>query len=579
MDSAGKVSPRLKLMNVRNLAVPSLLVGALSLGSFAVAQSKAPAPTQSPLGGTPVAEIVVRVNDQIISRSDYDRALDQLVADGRQQGASDAEIEARKKDMLRDLIDQQLLLSKAKVLGITGETELIHRLDEIRKQNHMESMEDLEKAAKEQGVSYEDFKANIRNGIVTQEVVRQEVGRRIQLNTGDLQRFYDLHKAEFEQPETVRLSEILISTAIPGLSEEERNKAVGTMAETSALNAAKVKADDVAARLKSGENFEKIAKSLSDGPTAKQGGQLGEFKRGMLAKVIEDKAFALKAGQFTDPIRTKQGYLILLVNKHIAGGAPTLKEVEPQVEEAVYMQKMQPALRQYLTQLREDAYVDIKPGFVDTGASALQTKPIYSAYTPPAPKKKKQVERTRFREKAGTTKPLMVADTTVKKSSATSASRPTSKGKLADPATMKPGKREKIRYGQAPRETLPNAVPTQKEDAGALSTTADNANQLANPLEPVAVKKPKTRFTVHAHDPRVKKSADPFVQPSASAAEVAAQQTQSAPLGLGGNQAVDKKKKKKAAAETGEKTRISDQKKPVAPADTTTPPAPVQPRQ
>jgi peptidyl-prolyl cis-trans isomerase SurA len=581
MDSAGKVSPRLKLMNVSNMAVPALLMGALSLGIFAVAQSKAPAPSQSPMGGTPIAEIVVRVNDQIISRADYDRALDQLVNDGHQQGASEAEIEARKKDMLRDLIDQQLLLSKGKELNITGETELIHRLDDIRKQNHMESMEDLEKAAKEQGVSYEDFKANIRNGIVTQEVVRQEVGRRIQLNSGDLQNFYDLHKAEFAQPETVRLSEILVSTAIPGLSDDQRNKAAGTMAETSALTAAKTKADEIEARLKTGESFEQIARSLSDGPTAKQGGQLGDFKRGMLAKVIEDKAFALKAGQFTDPIRTKQGYLILQVTQHTAGGTPTLKEVEPQVEEAVYMQKMQPALRQFLTQLREEAYVDIKPGFVDSGASAAQTKPIYSAYTPPAPKKKKQVERTRFREKAGTTKPLLVADTTVKKSaSGASSARYSGKSKLVDPSTMKPGKREKIRYGQAPRETLPSAVSSQKEDAGALPVTTDNANQPANPLEPTVVKKPKSRYSVHAHDPKVQKSSDVFVQPTASAAEVAAQQTQSGPLGLGGNQAVDKKKKKKAAAEVGEKTRISDQKKPIVPADSTTPaPAPSQPKQ
>ena len=88
------------------------------------------------------------------------------------------EISAAHKDLLRNLIDQQLWLSKGKELGITGETELIKRLDEIRKQYHLDTMEDLEKAAKEQGVSFEDFKANIRNGIITQEVMREEVGHR-----------------------------------------------------------------------------------------------------------------------------------------------------------------------------------------------------------------------------------------------------------------------------------------------------------------------------------------------------------------------------------------------------------------
>ena len=90
------------------------------------------------------------------------------------------------KDLLRNLIDQQLWLSKGKELGITGETELVNRLNEIRKQYNLETMEDLEKAAQEQGVSYEDFKANIRNQIITQEVMRQEVGEQVQFTPGEV---------------------------------------------------------------------------------------------------------------------------------------------------------------------------------------------------------------------------------------------------------------------------------------------------------------------------------------------------------------------------------------------------------
>ena len=82
------------------------------------------------------------------------------------------EISEAHKDLLRNLIDQQLWLSKGKELGITGETELVNRLNEIRKQYNLATMEDLEKAAQEQGVSFEDFKANIRNQIITQEVMR-----------------------------------------------------------------------------------------------------------------------------------------------------------------------------------------------------------------------------------------------------------------------------------------------------------------------------------------------------------------------------------------------------------------------
>ena len=100
--------------------------------------------------------------------------------------------------------------------GITGETELVKRLDEIRKQYNLDSIEDLEKAAKEQGVSFEDFKANIRNQIITQEVMRQEVGEHIQMTPGEVERYYEEHKQDYAQPESERLSEILISTGPDG---------------------------------------------------------------------------------------------------------------------------------------------------------------------------------------------------------------------------------------------------------------------------------------------------------------------------------------------------------------------------
>ena len=149
----------------------ALLVGA------ALAQTQAT--PESPYGGTTVEDIIARVNDQIITKSDYDRALAQLDQEARQHGETLQEMSAAHKEMLRNLIDQQLWLSKGKVLGITGETELIKRLDEIRKQYNLETMDDLEKAAKDQGISFEDFKANIRNQIITQEVMRQEVGEHV----------------------------------------------------------------------------------------------------------------------------------------------------------------------------------------------------------------------------------------------------------------------------------------------------------------------------------------------------------------------------------------------------------------
>ena len=132
-------------------------------------------------------------------------------------------------------------------------------------------------------------------------------------------------------------------------------------------------------QIRAGASFEDMAKKYSDGPSAAQGGDLGVFKRGTLAKELEDQTFAMKAGEVTDVIRTKQGYVILKVTSHQMAGIPPLKDVEPKIQDALYYQKLQPALRAYLTKLREEAYIKYEPGYVDSGASPNQTEPIETA--------------------------------------------------------------------------------------------------------------------------------------------------------------------------------------------------------
>ena len=580
----------LRHMILRSLHSPAVLFLSTALvATSALSQStrNTPAPTSAQPAlpasqGTVVEDMIVRVNDQVITRSDYQRADQQLQAELRRANLN-PDTDPRMKDLLRDLIDQQLLLSKGKELGITGETELIKQLDEIRKQNHLESMEDLEKAAQSQGVSYEDFKQNQRTIIITQTVVREEVGRHIQLTQADATAYYNAHKAEFEQPESVHLSEILVPTA-----ETD---------DPAKVAAAQAKANEIYATLKGGASFATTAKSSSAGPTAQQGGDLGNFRRGQLAKALEDKTFAMDAGQFTEPIRTKQGFVILKVDAHPRGGVPDMKDVEQQVEEGAFMERMQPALRQYLTKLREEAYIDIKPGFIDTGASANQTKPIYSAYTPPAPKKKKKTTaQARYRSTshgastqsaaAGASAGTAAASTGAATQSATAtdaASGATTSSTAATtstqaaakaPASMKPGKKEKIRYGQAPRETLPAAATeTEHVDAGAAppapAPEVANVQEPVNPLDPKAAPVPeKTRYSDRAKiaKPKTAKGpkTDPFAPAPATADETATQKTQAAPLGLAGDTS---KKPPKPKNTSGEKVRYSDVGK-------TPPPAP-----
>ena len=269
-------------------------------------------------GDTVVEEIIARVNNSIITRTEFVRSKDQLKQEAQQQDSANADklFTQREKDVLRDLIDQQLLLQKGSDLGITADTDLIKRLDEMRKQMNLETMEDLEKAAETQGVSFEDFKQNMRNQIITQQVIGKEVGSKLAIDKDEEQKFYDEHKSELEQPEQIRLSEILVST-----EKKDKND---TTSDEERQAAAEAKAQDLLAQIRKGVKFEELATKNSDSPAAAQGGDLSYFKRGMLAKELEDKTFAMKPGEVSDVIRTKQGFIILKVVEHQTAGIPPL---------------------------------------------------------------------------------------------------------------------------------------------------------------------------------------------------------------------------------------------------------------
>jgi len=352
---------------------------------------------QAAQNGQVVEEIIARVNNQIITRSEFDRSKDQLKDEVKQQVPKDPDkaYADREKDILRDLMDQQLLLDKGKDLGITGDTDLIKRLDQMRKDMKLETLEDLEKEATKQGVSWEDFKQNMRNQIITQKVIGEEVGGKLAIGKDEEQKFYDDHKSAMEQAEYIRLSEILVApkAATPSISpvadpsatastpavQPPVDEAAKASTDAAALSAADAKANDLLKQIRAGAAFEDIAKKYSDGPSAADGGTLGTFERGKLAKELEDRTFTMKAGEVTDVIRTRQGYVILKVIDHQMAGIPPLKDVLPKIQDALYYEKLQPALRAYLTKLREDAYIDVKPSYVDTGASPNQTKPILTA--------------------------------------------------------------------------------------------------------------------------------------------------------------------------------------------------------
>lgn len=304
-----------------------------------------------------VEEIIARVNNEIITRSELDKARATAEDDAKQecQGKCTpeelkAQIEDRQKTALRDLIDQSLLVQRGKDMGITVETEVIKRLDQIRIQNNLTSMEDLEKAVSGTGINWEDFKDNIRKGLLTQRVISQEVGSHINISKEEIAKYYEDHKADFIRPEQVALREIVVSTE--GKKDSE-------------LPDLKKKAETARKRVEDGEEFGEIAKRFSDGSTAKQGGFLGIDKRGELSKELEDTVFKMKKNDLTEVMDTKQGYLVLQILEHYDEGEQSLSKVENEISDRLYNQRVEVKLHEYLKTLREQSYVVIKPGYQD----------------------------------------------------------------------------------------------------------------------------------------------------------------------------------------------------------------------
>jgi peptidyl-prolyl cis-trans isomerase SurA len=313
-----------------------------------------------------VEEIVARVNNEIITREDLARAKGSIGGEAQDECRScppdelQALMASKEKNLLRDLIDQSLLVQRAKDDDIKADTEVIKRLDTIRQQAKLPDMDSLEREVVKSGQDFDEFKTQIRNQILTQEVIRKEVGSHIIISHEDVVKYYEEHKKEFVRPETVVLREIFISTS--GKPDSD-------------IPALRKKAESLRDRVqKNGEDFGELAKHFSDSSTAQQAGELGAFERSQLDPKIAEKVFSMNRAQMTEVIETKTGFEILQVEERYQAGEQSLDKVDAEISSRLYNQKIGAAVRAYLATLRADSYVQIKPGYVDT--AAVNSSPI-----------------------------------------------------------------------------------------------------------------------------------------------------------------------------------------------------------
>jgi peptidyl-prolyl cis-trans isomerase SurA len=305
-----------------------------------------------------VDEIIAKVNGDIVSKNELERTAKDMVAEMRAQNITgqrlETEFNAREKDILRNKIDSLLLVQRGKELNIDVTSELNKYVADLQRRSTIADPEKFREYIHQQtGMSWEDFQSEARNSIMTRRVISEEVSRTVSVSAAEVQAYYDAHKADFVREEKVYLQEILIST--------EGKDAAG-------IAAAEKKAKDLASRAAKGERFGELARDNSDSTTAQQGGDLGSYKKGELRKDLEDAVWDLPKGGVTPPLKVQSGFLILKVVQHTKAGQAELADVQPQIEEILYEPKMEPKVRDYLTGLRKSAFLEIKDGYVDTGA-------------------------------------------------------------------------------------------------------------------------------------------------------------------------------------------------------------------
>lgn len=303
-----------------------------------------------------IDEIICKVNGDIITRGDVQRTRRQMEASLRQQGMTGERLAEALKDgsanILRERIDSLLLTSRGKELNINVDPEVNKQIADIQRQAKIADPEKFQAFVKqESGQSFEDFKNELKNQAMTSRVIRQEVGGKILIKREESQQYYELHKDEFQREERVFLRELLVTS------------------EGKDSTAAEKKAKDLSDRGKKGEKFDDLAQNNSDSATAPQGGEIGSFERGKLRPEIEKIIWDQPRGYVTEPVNLGNGFLILKVEEHQKAGLASFDEVQSEISGKLFNPRFAPELRRFLTSLRQSAFLEIKPGYEDSGAA------------------------------------------------------------------------------------------------------------------------------------------------------------------------------------------------------------------
>lgn len=358
----------------QKIAARALFAGtALFIPAFIAAQAKTQPPTQTqtrPPAQTPananvftgtknIESIVAWVNNDIILKSEYDRRVaeirQELGRDDKLKGPQlDQAIKEQTRAALGQMIDEQLLLQQAKDMGITADLEVIKAMEKMRQDRKLPSSEALEKEIVSQGYTVDEVKENIRTQYLTRTVLQREVYNRVTITNDEVRKYYDEHQKDFDRPAGIHLREITVETQNRGPEE---------------IASQKKKIEEALAAIKKGEDFATVASKYSESQTAQEGGDFGFWSKGELSPSLDAVVSKLDKGQVTDVLTVKDAFMIFKLDEKHNGGILPFELAQKEIQDLLWNKALPPKIKEYLAKLRNDGFIKLADGYVDSNAA------------------------------------------------------------------------------------------------------------------------------------------------------------------------------------------------------------------
>ncbi len=294
-----------------------------------------------------VDRIVAIVNDDIVTLSELNEILDPYAEKIRAYGYPPEKekelIFNAREEIVNQLIEKTLAdqeIEKAEI--VVNESEIDNAVERIKKKNYWTDEELRENLAND-GLTLEKYRQRMKKQIQRSRLLDYKVKSKIIVTNEDIGKYFQEHPEKYSGIVKYHLRNIILQQ--PAVSGGEEEGAV--------LNRMKT----IQERLKQGESFEMLARLYSESTLAEGGGDLGLFQLKDLSESIQNAVKDLKAGQFTDILQTDKGYQIFFIENIVTIPGKTLKEASPEIEEELYNEMLDNALKSWIDDLKKDSHI------------------------------------------------------------------------------------------------------------------------------------------------------------------------------------------------------------------------------